>query len=178
MFVCLFTGTQTSLAAHVKVQCKVANPVGHKVTTHWTHCVPAGAGAAPRREGHGSVFGPQGIPAGANSSKTTRTQCEAMKSSERLPPRRANRYLLQGPRFFPHFGPQRDFTPSRRTRCDYPRFPFPQLENRAQFRLRHKTKGQPLCRFLLIRKFVGSDCWKNTSGGSESVLTHCACAQW
>lgn len=86
MFVCLFTGTQTSLAAHVKVQCKVANPVGHKVTTHWTHCVPAGAGAAPRREGHGSVFGPQGIPAGANSSKTTRTQCEAMKSSERLPP--------------------------------------------------------------------------------------------
>lgn len=48
--------------------------------------VAAGAGAPPLGEGHGSVFGPLGIPVGANSSKTTRTQCEVMKNSERLPP--------------------------------------------------------------------------------------------
>lgn len=88
LFVCLFVygyANIFSCTCKSTVQ-KWPNPVGHKVTTHWTHCVPAGAAAAPRREGHGSVFGPQGIPVGANSSKTTRTQCEAMKKSERLPP--------------------------------------------------------------------------------------------
>lgn len=157
LLVCLFTGIQTSLAANVKVQCKVANLVGHKVTTHWTASPPAPA--PPLGEGHGSVFGPQGIPVGANSSKTTRTQCEVMKNSERLLPDEPKDFSCKACVSF--------LTLAHKEISLYRDKPVVIILGFLlyNFRIEHsfgaaQSKGQPVCRFLLICKIVGSDCWK------------------